>query len=241
MRLFQSRAEAPDVQQKFAEAARLFLKHIRAHVQLTLLRHISALSGLLNRKPRLPWGSPPAQSVSGVGIALIPDVRTGSDMFFARRTIHQAATAGAPPALSKEAEVLLEHFLRSAPHPEPINASATPAAPVDSLDEPCPACGASVPLLPSEETEPAVCANGHVWGTYPIHPLASAYIDIDPFFEPPPNPFRYATLTAHKTRFFLTQRAAALPHTFSARQCSGRASGAAAKHSSLRLPLPLVP
>ncbi|PIL25172.1 hypothetical protein GSI_13061 [Ganoderma sinense ZZ0214-1] len=108
----QSRAQAPDVQQKFADAARLFLTHIRAHVQLTLLRHISAL--------------------------------------------------GAPPALAKEAEILLAHFSRSAPHPEPINASATPTASVDSLDEPCPACGASVPLVPSE-TENAMCTNGHVW------------------------------------------------------------------------------
>ncbi len=42
------------MQQKFAEAATLFLNNVRAHVQLTLLRHISALSELLNRKYRLP-------------------------------------------------------------------------------------------------------------------------------------------------------------------------------------------
>lgn len=46
--LTQNRAETADVQQKFAEAASLFLANIRAHVQLVLLRHLSAMSGLLD-------------------------------------------------------------------------------------------------------------------------------------------------------------------------------------------------
>lgn len=61
--------------------------------------------------------------------------------------------------------MLLSLFSRLAPHPEPINASAALAASANSLDEPCPACGASVPFL-TTDTEGAVCANGHVWGAY---------------------------------------------------------------------------
>ncbi|KAI1793486.1 transcription factor IIIC subunit delta N-term-domain-containing protein [Ganoderma leucocontextum] len=170
----QRRAEAPDVQQKFAEAASLLLTNVRTHVQLTLLRHISAISGLLNH----------------------------SDISFARRIIHQTATTGAPPALAKEAEMLLALLARSAPHPEPIHASATSTAPVDSPDEPCPACGASVPLS-SSETEGAVCANGHVWARCCI----TSYLLATPMvrtcvgcsrkaFLPPPSPLPGAVTTA---------------------------------------------
>ena len=42
----QNFAEAPEIQQKFADVASLFLANIRKHIQLTLIQHLSAMSGL---------------------------------------------------------------------------------------------------------------------------------------------------------------------------------------------------
>lgn len=46
---FQSHAETPDVQHKYAEAASLFLADIRMHIQMVLTRHLSARAELLTR------------------------------------------------------------------------------------------------------------------------------------------------------------------------------------------------
>ncbi|TBU30572.1 putative zinc-finger of transcription factor IIIC complex-domain-containing protein [Dichomitus squalens] len=135
----QNHSEMPDVQQEFAKAASLFLAGVRNHVQATLIRHISALSELLNQ----------------------------DDISFAHRTIHQAATAGAPPTLAKEAEELRKQLLRSTPHPElstdaSTGTGARTLSSLDSLVEPCPACNVPIPLSPADP-ESAICANGHVW------------------------------------------------------------------------------
>ncbi|KAI0741644.1 transcription factor IIIC subunit delta N-term-domain-containing protein [Daedaleopsis nitida] len=138
----QNRAETADVQQNFAEAASLFLANIRAHVQLVLLRHLSAMSGFVN------GGS--------------------HDIFFARRTIHQAATMPwISPALAKEAEVLAAR-LPPTPQPQTDTPNAShytnegAAAAASGLGEPCPACNTVIPPE-SPDAESAVCANGHVW------------------------------------------------------------------------------
>ncbi|KAI0695325.1 putative zinc-finger of transcription factor IIIC complex-domain-containing protein [Cerioporus squamosus] len=140
----QNHAETADIQQKFADAANLFLASIRAHVHLVLIRHLSAISGVLSHSVH--------------------------DIFFARRTIHQATTAGAGPVLAKEAEKLLAQ-LPPAPHSGSAGvqiSAASPAVEINHvqgevrLDEQCPACSGAVPLQ-SMDGDSAVCTNGHVW------------------------------------------------------------------------------
>ncbi|RPD64172.1 hypothetical protein L227DRAFT_571740 [Lentinus tigrinus ALCF2SS1-6] len=141
----QKYAEAADIQQKFADAANLFLANIRSHVQMVLIRHLSAISGAISR--------------------------SAYDISFARRTIRQATTASeAAPALAKEADTLLAQ-LSSAPQPGPPDAQISAASPAaelapiqdgHSMDELCPACNGVVPLQ-SMDAEGAVCTNGHVW------------------------------------------------------------------------------
>ncbi|TFK90124.1 hypothetical protein K466DRAFT_638963 [Polyporus arcularius HHB13444] len=141
----QKHAEAAEFQQKFADAANLFLASIRTHVHLVLIRHLSAISGPLSRSVH--------------------------DISFARRTIHQATAAAATaPALAKEAEHLWAQ-LPLAPHAVAAGMQINAASPAvgitheqegDRMDELCPACNSTIPLQ-SMDAESAVCTNGHVW------------------------------------------------------------------------------
>ncbi|KAI0766669.1 putative zinc-finger of transcription factor IIIC complex-domain-containing protein [Trametes elegans] len=81
-----SHSAAPDVQQQFADAAARFVSDIRAHLLLTLLRHLSAVRAVLN----------------------------ASDAYFARRTVLLASSPGTPPELAKEAEELASQLPRAA-------------------------------------------------------------------------------------------------------------------------------
>ncbi|OSD04865.1 hypothetical protein PYCCODRAFT_1443665 [Trametes coccinea BRFM310] len=74
----QKHASAPEIQLQFASAAQHFASNIRAHMLLTLLRHMSVASGRLD----------------------------ASDVFFARRTVALALTSSGPPELRKKAEEL---------------------------------------------------------------------------------------------------------------------------------------
>ena len=49
----QNLVETAEIQQKFADAANLFLANIRTHVYLVLIRHLSAISGVLARSGTL--------------------------------------------------------------------------------------------------------------------------------------------------------------------------------------------
>ncbi|KAL7280333.1 hypothetical protein ACG7TL_005250 [Trametes sanguinea] len=74
----QKHASAPEIQLQFASAAQHFASNIRAHMLLTLLRHMSVASERLD----------------------------ASDVFFARRTVALALTSSGPPELRKKAEEL---------------------------------------------------------------------------------------------------------------------------------------
>ncbi|KAI0794108.1 transcription factor IIIC subunit delta N-term-domain-containing protein [Fomes fomentarius] len=135
----QKHAQTPDLHQQFGDAARSFLATIQIHVLVVLIRHLAAIARFLHGRPH--------------------------DVFFAQRTIHQAATMPAiPPAIVQEAEELLARLTIAPPHP---NAGHNPGDPAPasrdtSLCEPCPACSSPIPLDPSG-ADSAVCPRGHVW------------------------------------------------------------------------------